>query len=254
MNNDPSLRGGRGIKAAYYIEENRILFADEECLVINKLPGESSEAREIPGMVSLPQVLADQFGAVKIREPGGGPFFPAAVHRLDVPVSGCILFARTPGSLAALSATFAQGRAEKTYWAVIEMPASPAELGEGGELVHWIKTDTRRNKSTAYNEAGPGRKKAVLHYRVRGRGIHYLFLEITLFTGRHHQIRAQLAARGLHIKGDLKYGGRRSEKNGGIRLHAFSLAFPHPARPGETVRLQGEPPLPDPLWEAFKQC
>ncbi|MDR2103012.1 MAG: RNA pseudouridine synthase, partial [Treponema sp.] len=78
------------------------------------------------------------------------------------------------------------------------------------------------------------------------------FLEISLLTGRHHQIRAQLAARNLHVKGDLKYGGRRSEKNGGIRLHSFSLTFPHPAQPDKIIRIEGEPPVPDPLWEAFK--
>jgi 23S rRNA pseudouridine1911/1915/1917 synthase len=254
------------------IEDARILYAGRDCLVINKLPGESAEpvdpafsAKSVDssasadpqkpqdppgagGMVSLPRILAAQFGGGQT----GGPGFPAAVHRLDVPVSGCVLFARNPRALAALSASFAQGRAEKIYWAIVEMPPPGTIPAEAGELVHWIKTDTRRNKSIAYNEAGPGRKKAVLRYRVRGRGLHYLFLEIDLITGRHHQIRAQLAALGLRIKGDLKYGSRRSEKNGGIRLHGFSLSFPDPGDPENTIRVQGDPPLPDPLWEAFK--
>jgi 23S rRNA pseudouridine1911/1915/1917 synthase len=238
-----------------YIEEARILYADRECLVINKVPGESTEATEAGGMVSLPQILAAQFGG---REQGdnqkGDLPFPTAVHRLDVPVSGCVLFARTSGALAALSDVFARGRAEKIYWAVIETPSPDMDPGEAGELIHWIKTDPRRNKSFAVNEGGPGRKKAVLRYRVRGRGTHYLFLEIELVTGRHHQIRAQLAAQGLHIKGDLKYGSRRSEKNGGIRLHAFSLAFPHPADSERIIRVSADPPLWDPLWEAFKNA
>jgi 23S rRNA pseudouridine1911/1915/1917 synthase len=230
------------------IEDSRILYADQDCLVINKLPGESAEPTDAGGMVNLPRILAAQFGG-QVGGQRGGISFPAAVHRLDVPVSGCILFARTPSALAALSAAFSQGRAEKIYWAIIEMP--PPGMAETGELVHWIKTDARRNKSMAYNEAGAGRKKAILRYRVRGRGTHYLFLEIELITGRHHQIRAQLAALGLRIKGDLKYGSRRSEKNGGIRLHGFSLSFPSPADPEKIIRVRGDPPLPDSLWDAF---
>jgi 23S rRNA pseudouridine1911/1915/1917 synthase len=236
-----------------FIEAPRILYACRECLVINKVPGESAEPAEAGSLINLPRILAAQFGNT---EQAGGetgePFMPAAVHRLDVPVSGCVLFARTPGALAALSASFAQGRVEKNYWALVEMPGTVPE--ERGELVHWIKTDTRRNKSTAYDEPGPGRKKALLRYSIRGRGIHYLFLEIELITGRHHQIRAQLAARGLHIKGDLKYGSRRSEKRGGIGLHSYSLSFPDPVRPERIIRVSGDPPFTDSLWDAFKNA
>jgi 23S rRNA pseudouridine1911/1915/1917 synthase len=194
-----------------------------------------------------------------------GNFPPRAVHRLDVPVSGCILFARTAAALAFLNNAFAQGLAEKRYWAVLEMPApgtsaglhggkgsSPkASLPEQGELIHYIAWNPRTNKSAAYEAEGPGRKKAVLRYRVTGRGEHYLFMEIKLLTGRHHQIRAQLAALGLHIKGDLKYGARRSERGGGIRLHARSLAFPNPAAADVSIKVTASPPLPDRLWEDF---
>jgi 23S rRNA pseudouridine1911/1915/1917 synthase len=234
-----------------FIEDARILYICPECVVINKLPGESVEPVEAGNMANLPRILAARFGNTEQGgKQSGGLSLPAAVHRLDVPVSGCVLFARTSGALAALSASFSQGRVEKIYWALVEIPEMVPE--ETGELIHWIKTDTRRNKSIAYDEAGPGRKKAVLRYRIRGRGTHYLFLEIELITGRHHQIRAQLAARGLHIKGDLKYGSRRSEKNGGIRLHSYSLSFPDPVRPEKIIRVSGGPPLPDPLWDAFK--
>jgi 23S rRNA pseudouridine1911/1915/1917 synthase len=151
------------------------------------------------------------------------------------------------------------------------MPESFAEAGlrpsfpeaairpfaEAGELVHWIYRDKRRNKSIAFDTNGPGRKRAILRYRIAGQGERYLFLEIELVTGRSHQIRAQLAALGLHIKGDLKYGARRSEKSGGIRLHSYSLAFQNPlpgGGGGEIIRVTAPPPLRDRLWEDFEKC
>jgi 23S rRNA pseudouridine1911/1915/1917 synthase len=228
----------------YIIEDSRILYQDEECVVINKVPGEASGGVP-PGMsgaVDVSAVLARQL-------PLTGNFPPCAVHRLDVPVSGCLLFARTAASLAFLNHAFAQGLVEKRYWAVLEMPET--DIPEEGELVHYIAWNPRTNKSAAYGEKGPDRKKAVLRYRVTGRGERYLFMEIKLLTGRHHQIRAQLAALGLHIKGDLKYGAKRSERGGGIRLHARSLAFPNPAAAGVSITVTAAPPLQDRLWEDF---
>jgi 23S rRNA pseudouridine1911/1915/1917 synthase len=225
------------------IDPSRILFVNGQCLVVNKLPGEAVEGAR-PGMISLPALLAKQFGK------GGQGFPPRAVHRLDVPVSGCVLFGRTTTALQVLNAAFEKGQIEKRYWAIIENPPPDTALGESGELVHWLKAGSGQNKSIAYNEPGPGRQKAILRYRRIGQGNHYLFMEIDLLTGRHHQIRAQLAALGLHVKGDLKYGSRRSEKAGGIRLHARSLCFPDPAG-GEPVRVIADPPLMDRLWEAF---
>jgi 23S rRNA pseudouridine1911/1915/1917 synthase len=235
-----------GANSECIIEDSRILYLDEECVVINKVPGEAAEGVS-PGMsgtVDLSVVLARRLPLV-------GNFPPQAVHRLDVPVSGCLLFARTPGALAFLSDTFARGLAEKRYWAVLEMPGPEMNFPEQGELVHWIAGNPRTNKSTAYGEEGPGRKKAVLRCRVTGRGERYLFMEIKLLTGRHHQIRAQLAALGLHIKGDLKYGAKRSERGGGIRLHARSLAFPNPAAKDVSIHVTATPPLLDRLWEDF---
>jgi 23S rRNA pseudouridine1911/1915/1917 synthase len=217
------------------VEPNRLLWRGSSCLVINKLPGESPESSFlIAGEAEKPW---------------------AAVHRLDVPVSGCLLLARTPETTTFLSRAFAGGLVEKRYLAVVETPPDAAlplkEDGSWLEFVHWIGFDKKRNKSAAYAEKRINTKKAVLRCRFAGRGDNYLFLEIDLVTGRHHQIRAQLAALGFRIKGDLKYGARRSEKQGGIRLHAASLAFPHPEKPGETVTVSAEPPFMDALWKAF---
>jgi 23S rRNA pseudouridine1911/1915/1917 synthase len=236
------------------VDGSRIAYFSDACVVINKLPGEAVEGAG-QGMTDLSRILAAQFGGLSRDRSGKGegPFFPAAVHRLDAPVSGCALFARTPKALAFLNAAFARGEIEKRYWAVIETPPPSTELPQEGELIHWLKTDTKRNKTKAYDEEKPDRKRALLRYRVCGQGEHYTFLEIELLTGRRHQIRAQLAALGLHIKGDLKYGSRRSEKEGGIRLHAFSLSFPNPLKAGETVCVKTLPPFMDPLWEAFAQ-
>jgi 23S rRNA pseudouridine1911/1915/1917 synthase len=263
--------------------ESRVLYLSERYLVINKLPGEATEGAGC-GMTDLPRLLTEQYGTGEPsgtgRSPGEDlPFPVTAVHRLDVPVSGCVLFARTSAALKAASALFtgdARMPAEKRYWAVVETPKNPGNhdglypggctvpgypaasipgpLAESGTLVHWIYQDRRYNRSVAFDENGPGRKRGILRYRIAGQGEHYLFLEIELITGRHHQIRAQLAALGLHIKGDLKYGARRSEKNGGIRLHARSLAFWDPLTTEKIIRLTASPPIRDRLWEDFETC
>jgi 23S rRNA pseudouridine1911/1915/1917 synthase len=220
--------------------KDRLLFQNDACMVINKLPGESSESifpsEEIPtGKLPVP------------------------VHRLDMPVSGCLLFARNPEVAAFLGDAFARHdeRVVKRYWAIIEKPPPDSTLPSSGELVHWLSENRKANKSFASESplSPKGRraklKKAVLRYRLTGEGDRYLFMEIDLVTGRHHQIRSQLAALGLHIKGDLKYGARRSEKTGGIRLHAHSLDFPNPLDSGETITVKALPPVMDSLWTAF---
>jgi 23S rRNA pseudouridine1911/1915/1917 synthase len=220
-----------------------MIYHNETCIVINKLPGESSE---------------------HIKLDNEGDIFP--VHRLDVPVSGCLLLARTPEAAAFLGSAFAShdNRVEKKYWAVVEKPMMEKALLPDGELVHWLGVNSKTNKAfalapDAISGASPSSKhealkKAILRYKIIGQGDHYLFLEIDLVTGRHHQIRAQLAALGLHIKGDLKYGARRSEKSGGIRLHAYSLAFPNPLNPVEVIRVKAQPPVMDSLWTAFAEA
>jgi 23S rRNA pseudouridine1911/1915/1917 synthase len=238
------MRNGMGDRDV--IEKFRILYTSDQCVAVNKLSGEAVEGAG-KGMTDLPSLLQKHFRSAP------GTF--TAVNRLDVPVSGCALFARDAAALAFLNAAFANRRAQKYYWAIVETP--DRNPPEAGELVHWIERDRRRNKSAAFDEAAPGRERAMLRYRIAGEGTRYLFLEIDLITGRTHQIRAQLAALGLHIKGDLKYGARRSEKTGGIRLHARSLSFPAPPgspEAGGRVLVTAPPPLRDRLWEDFERC
>ena len=238
---------------------SRILYLSPACAVVNKLSGEAVEGAG-PGMGDLPRTLSAALAANTDKP--DRLVLPAAAHRLDVPVTGCAAFALTQDALRFLGGAFSGGvpggddavpAVEKRYWAIIETPPDGTPLPDSGELVHWLRFDPRRNKSFAYDEPGPGRKKAVLKYRLAGKGRNYLFLDIDLVTGRHHHIRAQLARLRLHVKGDLKYGARRSEQAGGIRLHARSLSFPDPAGNGGRISVTAEPPLRDNLWLAFEQ-
>ena len=221
--------------------ESRILYQSARFIIVNKLPGEAV-GNAGPGIVRLSAELAALFG------PDASV---TAVNRLDVPVSGCVLFARTPDALAAANVLFREGAVEKRYLAIVETPEAAVRLPPGGELIHWLSEDSRRNKSAAFDEPGPGRKKAVLRFRVCGQGERYTLLAIELVTGRRHQIRAQLAAAGLHIKGDLKYGARRSERIG-IRLHSRSISFrdPYGGDNDGLIRASAAPPVMDRLWQA----
>lgn len=238
----------------------RILYCDTDCLVVNKAAGEAVEGAG-KGMQNLPQLLSsvlDSPDRPQVLPAKDSLPLPVAAHRLDVPVSGCVVFARTQSALRFLNGAFSDNTVNKRYWAVVEPPRGDAGFPDNHtgnefiELVHWIQFDPGRNKSIAHDKAGPGRKKAILRYRLAGRGRDYLFLIIDLITGRHHQIRAQLAQLGLHVKGDLKYGARRSERGGGIRLHARSLSFPAP-QGGGVMSIQADPPLRDNLWLAFEE-
>jgi 23S rRNA pseudouridine1911/1915/1917 synthase len=233
---------------------SRILYCDANCIVVNKAAGEAVEGAG-KGMTDLPKLLAAQMPGLNL--PPALPVedaleLPTVVHRLDVPVSGCVVFARTGAALRFLNNAFRGEAIEKRYWAIVEQPkdSDVCLSSEFVEIIHWIQFDSRRNKSIAHNEQSRGRKKAILRCRLAGRGRDYLFLEVDLVTGRHHQIRAQFEKLGLHIKGDLKYGARRSERNGGIRLHARSLSFPCMADGRITV--QADPPIQDNLWQAFQ--
>ncbi|MBT8256191.1 MAG: RNA pseudouridine synthase, partial [Bacteroidia bacterium] len=160
------------------------------------------------------------------------------------PTSGVVVFARTSKALSRLNKLFANRETKKIYWAVVKnMPPKPVD-----RLVHFLKRNPKQNKSYAYDKEIPDSKKAILSYSVQRELDNYFLLEVELETGRHHQIRAQLAAIGSPIKGDLKYGFNRSNPNGSIHLHARSLSFIHPVRK-EPLEVFAAPPQ-DPVWKA----
>ena len=145
-------------------------------------------------------------------------------HRLDRPVSGLVMFARTSKALTRLNKMFQDGEVHKTYWALVkDMPPKDED-----DLVHWLVRNEKQNKSYAYDKEVPNSKKAILHYKVIGKTNTYYIIEIDLKTGRHHQIRCQLAKIGCPIKGDLKYGAKRSNPDGGISLQSHAMSFIHP--------------------------
>jgi len=176
-----------------------------------------------------------------------GNVFVGVTHRLDRPVSGVVLFAKTSKALARLNEMFRVGEVKKTYWAIVKN-CPPAEEGE---LVNWLVRNEKQNKSYAYDTERTNAKKAVLHYKVIARSDNYYLLAIDLKTGRHHQIRCQLAKMGCPIKGDLKYGFPRSNPDGGISLHSRSAEFIHPVSK-QPVSIVAPVPA-DSLWKAMEQ-
>jgi len=223
------------------MEYPEILYEDNHLIAVNKRISDLVQG-DRTGDLSLDDLLKSYLRE-KYHKPGN--VFLGVIHRLDRPVSGVVLFARTGKALGRMNDQFRDRRTGKKYWAVVkERP--PAEEGH---LVHYLVRNRKMNKSFAYDREVKGSQKAELLYRVAGRSRSYWFLEITLLTGRHHQIRAQLAALGCPIRGDLKYGYPRSDPDGGIHLHARELVFIHPVRK-EEVRLVAGPPA-DALWEAF---
>ena len=197
-----------------------VLYEDNHIIAVNKT------CREIvQGDKTGDTPLSEQLKVwLKEKYAKPGQVFLGVTHRLDRPVSGVVLFAKTSKALSRLNEMFRVGEVKKTYWAIVKQ-CPPAEEGE---LVHWLVRNEKQNKSYAYDTERPNAKKAILHYRVIGRSDRYYLLEIDLKTGRHHQIRCQLAKMGCPIKGDLKYGFARSNPDGGISLHARSAALIHP--------------------------
>lgn len=220
----------------------QVIYEDNHIIVVAKRSGEI-----VQGDKSGDRPLTEDVKAyLKEKYAKPGLVFLGVVHRLDRPVSGLVVFARTSKALSRLNEMFRNGNIHKTYWALVQTPP-PAEEGE---LIHWLTRNERQNKSYAYRNEVPGSKKAVLRYRVIGQTDRYTLLEIQLLTGRHHQIRCQLAAMGCPIRGDLKYGAPRSNPDGSISLLARSIEFVHPVSK-EIIRL--EAPLPeDSLWQALK--
>lgn len=198
----------------------QVVYEDNHIIIVNKQSGEIVQGDKT-GDTPLSEFVKEYI-RVKYQKPGN--VFLGVTHRLDRPVSGLVVFARTSKALSRLNEMFRKGEIHKTYWAVVEQ----APLQEEGTLTHWMVRNEKQNKSYAYNTEKPDSKKAILNYRVLARGIKYTLLEINLLTGRHHQIRCQLAAMGCPIKGDLKYGARRSNPDGSISLLSRRIEFIHP--------------------------
>lgn len=218
----------------------QVLFEDNHLIVINKRPGDLVQGDKT-GDAPLSEVVK-QFLKKKYNKPGN--VYLGVVHRLDRPTSGIVLFSKTSKALPRLNALFAAKAAKKTYWAIVKSAPNPME----GNLVHWLKRNTKQNKSYAHNQEVLESKKASLDYKLIKELQRYYLLEIDLHTGRHHQIRSQLAALGCAIKGDLKYGFDRSNPDGSIHLHARQLSFVHPVKKEEITIIA--PPPNEVLWNA----
>ena len=222
----------------------QVVYEDNHIIIVAKRSGEIVQGDKT-GDTPLSDVVKEYLKE-KYQKPGN--VFLGVVHRLDRPVSGLVVFARTSKALARLNRMFAQGQVHKTYWAIT--PLSPSSIHPSSSaalLTHWLTRNEQQNKSYAYDHEVPHSKKAQLRYRSIAQGDRYQLLEVELLTGRHHQIRCQLAAIGLPIKGDLKYGAPRSNPDGSISLLSRRVQFVHPV---SGVTIDVEAPLPDdPLWQ-----
>tara|TARA_R110000868_G_scaffold74083_1_gene214350 strand:+ start:843 stop:1541 length:699 start_codon:yes stop_codon:yes gene_type:complete len=218
----------------------QVLYEDNHLIAINKRPGDIVQGDKT-GDAPLSEVVKEYIKE-KYNKPGN--VYLGVAHRLDRPTSGIVVFAKTSKALPRLNKLFAEKDAKKTYWAVVKnQPPKQSDT-----LTHWLKRNTKQNKSYGHTKEVSESKKAVLTYTVLKKLDNYFLLEIDLQTGRHHQIRAQLAAIGCIIKGDLKYGADRSNKDGSIHLHARYLSFVHPVKK-ELLQLTASPPN-EAIWNA----
>lgn len=225
--------------------ENDILYEDNHLMIVNKRCGDLVQ----PDTSGSP-ALEDEIKAfIKQRDNKPGEVFLGVIHRIDRPVSGAVLFAKTSKALARMNEMMRTGTIEKIYWAVTERTPVP----EAGELRHWLLRDAKANRSRVFDSPRAEAKESRLKYETLARSDRYTLLGVELLTGRHHQIRAQLAKIGCPIKGDLKYGARRSNTGGGISLHSRAVRFEHPVR-HETVAVTAPVPEDDSLWRYFGEA
>ncbi|GHT09643.1 RNA pseudouridine synthase [Bacteroidia bacterium] len=221
-----------------------VLYEDNHLIAVNKTCSEIVQGDKT-GDTPLSETVK-QWIKEKHNKPGN--VFLGVTHRLDRPVSGVVLFAKTSKALERMNEMFRLGEIKKTYWAIVKNPPAQPE----GELVHYLVRNEKQNKSYAYDTEKPGSKKAILSYKLIAKSDNYYLLEINLKTGRHHQIRCQLAKMACPIKGDLKYGFDRSNKDGGISLHSRKAQFIHPVSK-EAIEIVA--PVPeDNLWKKYESC
>jgi len=218
----------------------QVIYEDNHIIVVNKRAGDIVQGDKT-GDKPLSDVVKG-FIADKYNKPG--KVYLGTVHRLDRPTTGLVIFSKTSKALPRLNKLFVSKEISKTYWALVKNKPEK----EANTLIHWLKKNPKNNKSTAYIKEIPESKKAILHYKTIKKLDNYYLLEVNLETGRHHQIRAQLSSIGCPIKGDLKYGFDRSNKDASISLHARNIKFTHPVSLDD---LNITAPLPnDPIWDA----
>ena len=219
-----------------------VVYEDNHLIIVNKTASEivqGDKTGDTPLSETVKQYIKEKYAK-------SGNVFLGVVHRLDRPVSGLVVFAKTSKALARLNEMFRNSEVKKTYWAIVKQRPPQDE----GELVNYLVRNEKQNKSYAYDKEVKNSKKAVLHYRLIGHSQNYFLLEVDLKTGRHHQIRCQLAKMGCPIKGDLKYGFARSNPDGSICLHAHRVKFVHPVSK-ELIDVTAPLP-PGNLWNGFE--
>lgn len=221
-------------------ENLQVLYEDNHLIAINKRAGDIVQGDKT-GDTPLSEVVKNYLKH-KYNKPGN--VYLGVAHRLDRPTTGIVVFAKTSKALPRLNKLFAEKDAKKTYWAVVKKMPQKVE----DTLIHWLKRNPKQNKSYANIKEVPDSKKAILDYKLIKKLDRHVLLEINLRTGRHHQIRSQLSAIGCPIRGDLKYGADRSNKDGSIHLHARSLSFIHPVKK-ELLQLVAPPPT-ESVWNA----
>lgn len=219
----------------------QVLYEDNHIIAVNKRNSDIIQS-DISGDITLCDVVKE-YVRVKYGKPGLA--FIGTVHRLDRPVSGVILYARTTKGLNRLLNMFKYREVQKTYWAVTR----PGPQENEGHVINWLQKNEAHNKSYAHDKPGDNRKESELRYKVLGKTDHYTMIEVSPKTGRHHQIRATLSSLGAPIKGDIKYGAKRTNDNASIHLHSRKIEFIHPVQKIPMCIIA--PPPDDPLWDEF---
>lgn len=231
--------GAEGIEPPF-----RVLYEDNHLIIVSKRAGEITQG-DSTGDTPLPEKIK-AYLKEKYHKPGN--VFLGVVHRLDRPVSGLVVFAKTSKALARMNTLFREDQVKKVYHAIVEQaPTEPM-----GTLRHWLRKNQKQNKSYIVPQGTASAKEAILHYRTLAHSDRYTLLEVQLETGRHHQIRTQLSGIGAVIRGDLKYGAKRSLPDGSISLHARSISFVHPVTK-EPLTVVAPYPSADKLWQVFEE-
>lgn len=232
---------GKILKDSIWAEQ--IVYEDNHIMVVNKMPSEIVQGDKT-GDMPLSEKIKN---FIKNRDNKPGNVFCGVIHRLDRPVSGLVIFAKTSKALSRFNELFREKTIQKTYLAVVKN--KPAK--ESDRLVHYLTKNEKTNMSKAFAKPTGDALKAELEYELISSSDNYHLLKVKLLTGRHHQIRCQLSAIGCPIKGDLKYGFNRSNEGGFIHLHSFQISFVHPIKQ-EQLSLQAFPLSADPVWTYFK--